>query len=71
MRRKNYGWLLEQPFLCGRRATQRARNLYWRTDAAAGVSVERLLGLGGTGLLGQKNGLDVGQYTTLGDGDTG
>ena len=42
-----------------------------RTDAAAGVSVERLLGLGGTGLLGQKNGLDVGQYTTLGDGDTG
>ena len=44
-----------------------------RTDAAAAgrVSVERLLGLGGTGLLGQENGLDVGQYTTLGDGDTG
>ena len=35
------------------------------------VALVCLLGLGGTGLLGQKNGLDVGQYTTLGDGDTG
>ena len=36
--------------------------------------VDHLLGdlLGSLGgLLGQKNGLDVGQYTTLGDGDTG
>ena len=42
-----------------------------RAVVLEGIGEPDLLGLGCLSLLGQQDGLDVGQHTTLGDGDTG
>ena len=45
--------------------------IWWLSKEPFGSKLRRSLCLlGGASLLGEKDGLDVGEYTTLGDGDT-